>query len=212
LRNGVSYRALCVLTALAYVASCLERVVMLHRAGTVTTWMFFGTDARGGTLFLGCFLALLVSGNLVPQWVRKMAAPAAILGLAYLAYAFIGTRYRFAPHRAFTEGLTGVGLATALVVLGVVVAPRILPARVLAFQPVVWIGKVSYGLYLWHVPIDVAIRPGMHDLGLSWWPLQLLRLVVTFAVVTVSYYVVEQPIRHGAWPWTRWTRQPVTSA
>ena len=63
--------------------------------------------------------------------------------------------------------------------------------------PLVWMGKLSYGIYLWHLPIDRFVRPGFHDFGLSFWPLQLLRVVLTFAVASASYYLVEQPIRQG---------------
>jgi len=204
LRSRLSRRAIAAITLLGFLASCVERVVLLHRAGHVTPWMSFGTDARGGTLLAGCFLGLVVSWGMVPAWVRRLAVPGLFAGLAFYAYAFISTRYAYAvPHRAYTEGLPLIALASVAVIYGVVTAPDNLATRALALPPVVWIGKVSYGLYLWHLPIDRIIRPGNHDLGLSIWPLQLLRLAITLVIVTASFYLIEQPIRHGAWPWQR---------
>ncbi|HEU5302126.1 MAG TPA: acyltransferase, partial [Acidimicrobiia bacterium] len=55
---------------------------------------------------------------------------------------------------------------------------------------------MSYGLYLWHWPVQVALSEPRT--GLSGWDLGLLRLAVTFAAATLSYYLVELPIRHGA--------------
>jgi peptidoglycan/LPS O-acetylase OafA/YrhL len=191
-------RALVVgLTGGGYVVACVERVVLLHRAGRVTPWLFFSTDARGGTLLLGCFLGLVISWGLVPQWTKRFAVPATFIGLAALAYAFISVRYAFAPHRAFTEGLGLIGVSTALVIFGVVTSPNNVAARLLALPPVVWIGKVSYGLYLWHLPIFVIIRQDNHDLGLNTWQIHIVQFAVTLAIVTASYYVIEQPIRHG---------------
>ncbi len=62
-------------------------------------------------------------------------------------------------------------------------------------KPLRWIGWISYGLYLWHWPIYVWLTP--ERAGASGTPLLALRLSVTFAVATASYYFVEQPIRRG---------------
>ena len=56
-----------------------------------------------------------------------------------------------------------------------------------------WVGKVSYGLYLFHWPIFVLVHPDRFD-----WPgplLFLARIMITLAVTIVSYELIEQPIR-----------------
>ncbi len=62
-------------------------------------------------------------------------------------------------------------------------------SRALAWKPLVWIGIVSYGIYLWHAPIFVLLP--VHD----WldWPVQLVRLALTAAAVTLSYFLIERP-------------------
>ena len=75
-------------------------------------------------------------------------------------------------------------------------------ARGLAWGPLHFIGTISYGIYLWHWPVIVYLNGSRT--GLSTWPLDLLRIVVTVALSTASYYLVERPIRlarlHG---WVR---------
>ena len=63
----------------------------------------------------------------------------------------------------------------------------------LAWRPLHFIGTISYGIYLWHWPVIVYLN-GTRT-GLSTWPLDLLRVAVTLAVSTASYYLVERPIR-----------------
>ena len=72
----------------------------------------------------------------------------------------------------------------------------------ISLRPVAWIGQISYGLYLWHWPVILAI-PG------AWGPLDNLpgsiglsgeRLALTFAAATCSFYLLEQPIRRGVVP------------
>jgi hypothetical protein len=58
-----------------------------------------------------------------------------------------------------------------------------------------WIGQVSYGLYLWHWPVTIALSEPRT--GISGWELAALRLAVTFGAATLSYYLIELPIRHG---------------
>ena len=55
---------------------------------------------------------------------------------------------------------------------------------------------ISYGLYLWHWPIYVFLT--QERTGLEGTSLLFVRLLVTFAVATASYFLVELPVRHGA--------------
>jgi len=81
-------------------------------------------------------------------------------------------------------------------------------SRVLAWRPLHFIGTISYGIYLWHWPVIVYLN-GPRT-GLSAWPLDLLRIAVTLAISTASYYLVERPIRHAHLRgWVRWWGAPM---
>jgi hypothetical protein len=67
---------------------------------------------------------------------------------------------------------------------------------VLSVSVLRWIGRISYGLYLWHWPAIVVLTEDRT--GLSGAPLTFVRLATTFAGATLSFYLVEQPIRRGA--------------
>jgi hypothetical protein len=80
--------------------------------------------------------------------------------------------------------------------------------QALAWGPLHFLGTISYGIYLWHWPVIVYLNGART--GLSTWPLDLLRVVITLALSTASYYLVERPIRlarlHG---WVRYWGAPV---
>ena len=61
--------------------------------------------------------------------------------------------------------------------------------------PLCWIGQISYGLYLWHWPVQVYLTP--RRTGLDGLALNGVRLGTTLAIAAASYYVVELPIRRG---------------
>ncbi len=93
----------------------------------------------------------------------------------------------------FGGGELVVAVAVAVVLFAVVTAQGGSLARALANPLFVYLGKISYGLYLWHFPLFLLLDAGrMHLYGL---PLLTVRIGVTVVVATASYYLVELPIR-----------------
>ena len=89
-----------------------------------------------------------------------------------------------------------VPLALALMIVS---APRSRIARlILDCKPVKWIGVVSYGVYLFHLPLQKIIAKGMPHLGMradeNWLIFGLVSLAVTVALASVSFVYFERPI------------------
>jgi hypothetical protein len=104
----------------------------------------------------------------------------------------------------YRGGFLVVGLVSACVVAGAAVTGTAF-AGVLGRQPLRWIGERSYGIYLWHWPIFMVLRPGI-DLDADGWGVQVVRFTLTFAAAELSYRFVEMPIRRGALgrAWVAW--------
>jgi hypothetical protein len=82
------------------------------------------------------------------------------------------------------------------VVIAAVTQPNAgLLSAVLSIAPLRWIGRISYGLYLWHWPIFVVLSPDR--VGIDGYALFALRLAVTFGVASLSYIYIEMPVRRG---------------
>jgi hypothetical protein len=94
----------------------------------------------------------------------------------------------------YDGGFLLVAGATAAVILVVVVRPEDLLSRFLGVGALGYIGRISYGLYLYHYPIFQMIT-GEHT-GLSGSPLLIVRLAATGAASVASYHLVEMPIRN----------------
>jgi hypothetical protein len=86
-------------------------------------------------------------------------------------------------------------LLVAVVIASVIAETPGPLGRVLSLRPVRWIGLISYGLYLWHWPVYIALSS--RRTGLDGPALLAVRLACTVAIATASYYLVELPIRRG---------------
>ncbi len=105
---------------------------------------------------------------------------------------------RYDPPLTDLEYLARHGLFGVVVLL--LLAPAVFgaggwPRRVLAWRPLVWIGTVSYSLYLWHYAV---IAQGLEWLGrapegLEWVVWYAAALAAALGVAAVSFYAVERP-------------------
>src|SRR2546430_10285133 len=65
----------------------------------------------------------------------------------------------------------------------------------LGVRPWRWIGLRSYGSLLWQWPVIVLANP--HQVPMTW-PRAVLEVAATFAIASLSWRYVEEPIRQGA--------------
>lgn len=149
---------------------------------------YWASPARAAEILIGALLALALSGRSVPVrlWVL---APISLLILAVCVVTFptVG-----GP--AYSGWLPAIGLLSGGLLLGLQVDSPIRAACSIA--PLVWIGKISYGVYLFHWPIFVVMNE--ERIGVDGPLLLALRLATTFGIAQLSYLYFEQPIRKAS--------------
>ncbi len=158
---------------------------------------YYGTDTRAGQLLLGALLGLaLLAWSPRDRAARTGVQAAGLIGAAFCVWAFMSVEDR--ESWLYHGGFLLFAAAAALVVAAVVQSWSPLHS-VLSLRPVRWVGAISYGLYLWHWPVRVAVTEGRTFFGehLSGWTLALMRIGLTVGAATLSYYFLELPIRRG---------------
>ncbi len=162
-----------------------------------TTRLYFGTDTHAQCILVGSALAcLLVLTDHRPVATRWLWSTLGLLGAASLAaLVLMGHRFTGASPFIYQGGFLLTAGLTACVIATCVTVRSGLVSRLLSLTPLVGLGVISYGVYLWHYPLAIWLTPAR--LGLSGWELAVVRLAVTIAVSTVSFLVVERPIMRG---------------
>ncbi|HEU5085040.1 MAG TPA: acyltransferase family protein, partial [Acidimicrobiales bacterium] len=124
-------------------------------------------------------------------WVGAVAAPVALGYLVFVARVHPGGDSLANDRRYLEWGSLTFALAAAVIVLACVRAgDRWLP-RLLSAPPLVAVGKVSYGLYLWHFPVILVVDEQLPDAST---PARATAVLVGTAVCTVaSWVLVERP-------------------
>jgi peptidoglycan/LPS O-acetylase OafA/YrhL len=152
--------------------------------------VYYGTHIRAFELLVGSLLALAMPiGRSIGRGSARVLA--SVSSLAAIVVLLAVGSVRTSDSIVYGGGLPIFSLLSALVILGTLVPGPV--NAVMSWRPIVAIGKISYGAYVYHWPIFVAMTP--ERMNVDGWVLDVIRLVAAFAVAVVSFRVIEQPIR-----------------
>lgn len=191
-RSGTFAQRLGLAASLGLVVSVMATVLAV-RNGYDLSRIYYGTDTRAAELLIGMLAAVAV--HHFPQWLDQRASHrsnvvGALSVVALAAMWSVSTETTLWLHRG------GFAVHAALAAVVVVLAARPGPlATSLSWTPLVSVGRISYGLYLYHWPIFLWLTPERTGIDGFW--LFLLRAAVSIAAATVSLVLIETPIRTG---------------
>jgi peptidoglycan/LPS O-acetylase OafA/YrhL len=185
------------LSVAGVVASAVEMAILFH-PGTDPTRVYFGTDTHAQCLLAGTGLAASLEllrrrerSNLSTRWARHLVTAAGISGVIVCAVTW--SQWHYGQNVVFRGGFLVVSVSVTAVIAAAVLVPNGVVARALGVAPLRFIGRISYGMYLWHFPLDIALNAT--NTGTSGWALFLIRSVVTVIAAAASFYALERPIR-----------------
>ncbi|HMF58215.1 MAG TPA: acyltransferase [Pyrinomonadaceae bacterium] len=178
-------------------------LIVLHRSmlwqeGASISRVYYATDTRVDSILTGCLAGLLVAWNFWPKmkrlgfYMRCLAIIAAIFAIYQIITASPRDGQWFAGRYILFS------LAIAQIITVILLWPPKIALMVLRWEPLAWVGRISYGLYLWHWAILSLIFP--RD-GSQPSIFQMMEMVVfSFTAATLSFYLVEKPF-------LRWKRR-----
>jgi peptidoglycan/LPS O-acetylase OafA/YrhL len=169
------------------VAALASAAWALSLRGSDPNRAYYGTDARAYELLAGALIAL------VPTWIvaaarfRRSMRGAAVVGVAALLVLASSWVHLDAIQRG-----VAVTLATGALIVAIETADGGMVRGLLSSGPVVYLGKISYGTYLWHWLVILFIAKVLH---LSVGSTIAIACVVATAFAALSYELLERPVR-----------------
>jgi peptidoglycan/LPS O-acetylase OafA/YrhL len=189
-------RGVLLAVTLAGTAASVAAMTIWYRPEDVNR-AYFGTDSRAQALLIGCALAVLLARPTARQG-RRWHPVLGVLALAGAAgTGWLWTHAGGTAGWLYHGGLTMGALAVAALIAHAVRSPRSPTARLLGLAPLVWLGRISYGVYLWHWPLFQFV--GSERTGLTGPMLLAVRMALTLVIAIASYHLLERPIREGRW-------------
>jgi len=192
---------------LGWVAGCgalasAALMAAMHHAGFSVDRLYYGTDTRAQALLVGSFVGAVASKRdwrvFSERWSRTLEgrATGAALGLGGSVFVLWAWHaWNGQDPFLYSGGFLLVALAAAMVIAHVVSWPDSPLSRFCALSPLTFVGRISYGLYLYHWPLFLTLDHA--HTGLVGGPLLAVRLSVTFVAAVLSYFLIELPVRNG---------------
>jgi peptidoglycan/LPS O-acetylase OafA/YrhL len=179
------------LLSIIAISVCVYRYYLLFN-NVSTDRIYFGFDTRIDTTLYGCMLAFLLSYDSV---VAKITAHRRILNvftalsisfLVWVLTCFSGEMRLF-----YSIGFALTAVSAAVVVLQIIVNKRGILACTLRKPGLVYTGKISYGLYIWHWPIFNYLHAHTHLPSVA---KIVTGFIAAYVVSMLSYHLMEQPL------------------
>ncbi len=174
----------------------------LMAASLVCSVIWMSVDSAAAFYLLPARSWELLAGGLLAVWfIDKPSRRAS--ALMSNACGFLGLTLVAVPVLVYSESTPFPGLSAIPIVLGTCLliyagscgTPHPWPSRLLALRPLVFVGLISYSLYLWHWPLLVLFRSaGWYGWKLPEMPSAVV-LAVVFGISWLSWRFVERPFR-----------------
>ena len=169
-------------------------------------WSWVRTlPATGDWFVVGMVLAVIVVDDHLRAAVGGVvrSVPWHLYGLAAIGLWVLTTRlagpYDLAAPTAWQSTVKHAGytLVAGLVVVPSVLGARTVVSQVLSSRPLTYVGTISYGVFLWHLPVMFRVRDtlGLATFGGGFWMTVLLTLLVSSVLAAASWHLLEAPVQ-----------------
>jgi peptidoglycan/LPS O-acetylase OafA/YrhL len=176
-----------VVRAVVIAGALASAIFALHLAGSSPDRAYYGTDTRAYQLLAGGLLALTPQLFALRSDLRRYAQTAALLAVV----ALLAIASSAVTMNAIQRGVA-VTVVASVLILALGNSSGGVTKRFLSTAPMVYLGQISYGTYLWHWLVILVAARAFHPSPQS---TAFIACFVATAFASLSYTMLERPIR-----------------
>ena len=169
------------LAVLGFIVFLIAYKAGMYLSGASAKRLYYGSDTRADAILVGCLLSLALHWGFFPSIIKRHSLLLSRIAWVVLVVFAVMVHCNDGAI-LYLGGFTLVSLSSTLIIARVI----FLPDKVLTHRVLVWIGKRSYGLYLWHWPIYLLA-------GAFATYVVPVALLGTFVFAAVSFRYIEEP-------------------
>lgn len=185
---GIGFRLLLVIVAMALLSAGVRWLLVSQ--GADVSRVYNGSDVRAETLMWGAALAVWIKLRSTNLSGREALVSGEIAWVALSGVFLLIVQAQWLSTLYYLFGMTSIALLTIILIGYLYSIEQSYLKRVFEQPWLVWVGSVSYGLYLWHFPVyQMLLSWGFADgylLGVG--------LTVSIALAALSFYQMERPL------------------
>jgi peptidoglycan/LPS O-acetylase OafA/YrhL len=152
---------------------------------------YFGTDTRLDSLLIGCSAAVLLAWSMPRIGARTRASAPYVVVASLIGLGVIVANATILDSWLPQWGLVVLEVLVACAVVALVIRPDSWPARLLSIPALVWLGRRSYSVYLFHQVVFYELGGGRVNIPQPWQ--FVVMITVVLLVAEFSWRVIERP-------------------
>jgi peptidoglycan/LPS O-acetylase OafA/YrhL len=161
---------------------------LLWTSGQSEARIYYGSDTGAVPLMFGCAAGIMYVSVQWKGLARSLSQAVGVIGALVIVVGFLKS---WPPNLEYGAGIAAMmAFGVACGILGLAAAPVRPIEFVLSLPPLVLLGRISYGAYLWQGPVLMLLIAYLH---LSTWLLLAAALPLTVLLSFASYRIVERP-------------------
>jgi len=168
----------------------LLRIYLIY-SGSSFERLYNGLDTRADSLMIGCVFGIILSSDLLNNRIKNILSKwlSILSPFSIFCLIFISVGMRWKNPQMYYWVFFAIEIFTAVLLLHLFINNNSLIHKLLSMRWIVWVGSISYGLYLWHYPIYRILY------SLSYRGIELITYgaIVTFMISAFSFYMLEKP-------------------
>jgi peptidoglycan/LPS O-acetylase OafA/YrhL len=187
LRLKASRRLMVTLFAAGIAVPLIARILLWH--GGPSLDLYFRSDVRVDALVWGAAFAWLMHNKMMEMSPRSRQFAGLIGFSALFGFLYISRFDLLSDGGFYRWGLSAAGLLSTIMIWSATSASTSIFSKCLSLQWLRWTGRISYGLYLWHIPVFTLC----HQLQLTPNEEAPIAGLLTFVIAAISYRFYETP-------------------